>query len=186
MKSAEDAARFVRDALPPGGLFAGQTWRVAPAPFRLEPKLAQQIESLGRICLQFYRAVNLLYRRSVEGRAPGWVAEWLDRGKPAPLIALQRERVFRNELPRVIRPDLLITEQGLSLTELDAVPGGIGVTAWLNETYAALGQPEGARLLGGAEGMLRGFADIFGEAPRVHIVVSEESATYRPEMEWLA
>jgi hypothetical protein len=34
--------------------------------------------------------------------------------------------------------------------------------------------------------MLRGFAGIFGEAPRVHILVSEEAATYRPEMEWLA
>jgi hypothetical protein len=34
--------------------------------------------------------------------------------------------------------------------------------------------------------MLEGFAAIFGEAPRVHIVVSEESATYRPEMEWTA
>jgi hypothetical protein len=34
--------------------------------------------------------------------------------------------------------------------------------------------------------MLRGFASIFGEAPRVHIVVSEEAATYRPEMNWIA
>jgi hypothetical protein len=186
VKSAEAAARFVRDALPARGLFAGQTWRIAPAPFRLEPKLAHHIESLGRVCLQFYRAVNLLYRRSVEGRAPPWVAEWLDRGKPDSLVALQRERAFRNDVPRVIRPDLIITEHGLSLTELDAVPGGIGATAWLNETYAALGLPEGTRLLGGADGMLRGFAGIFGDAARVHIVVSEESAAYRPEMEWLA
>ena len=34
--------------------------------------------------------------------------------------------------------------------------------------------------------MLRGFASIFGDAPAVHIVVSEEAATYRPEMTWLA
>ena len=34
--------------------------------------------------------------------------------------------------------------------------------------------------------MARGFASIFGESPRVHVVVSEEAATYRPEMEWLA
>jgi hypothetical protein len=34
--------------------------------------------------------------------------------------------------------------------------------------------------------MLKGFASIFGDARQVHIVVSEESATYRPEMEWLA
>jgi hypothetical protein len=34
--------------------------------------------------------------------------------------------------------------------------------------------------------MLRGFESIFGDAAKVHIVVSEEAATYRPEMEWLA
>ena len=85
-------------------------------------------------------------------------------------------------MPRVIRPDLLITDQGLSVTELDSVPGGIGLTGWLNQTYSQLG----AEVLGGADGMLRGFASIFGDAPTVHIVVSEEAATYRPEMTWLA
>jgi hypothetical protein len=32
----------------------------------------------------------------------------------------------------------------------------------------------------------QGFAGIFGEARQVHIVVSEEAATYRPEMEWMS
>lgn len=34
--------------------------------------------------------------------------------------------------------------------------------------------------------MLKGFAGIFGDAKNVHIVVSEEAATYRPEMQWVA
>ena len=34
--------------------------------------------------------------------------------------------------------------------------------------------------------MLRGFESIFGDAKRVHLVVSEEAATYKPEMAWLA
>jgi hypothetical protein len=42
------------------------------------------------------------------------------------------------------------------------------------------------KLIGGADGMLRGFESIFGDAKQVHIVVSEEAATYRPEMVWLA
>jgi hypothetical protein len=33
--------------------------------------------------------------------------------------------------------------------------------------------------------MLDGFASIFGQANKVHIIISEEAATYRPEMEWL-
>ncbi len=185
--SPQQAATAIREALPPGGLFAGHEWRIAPAPFPLDAELAKDIESLGRVFLQFYRAVNLLYRKSAEGKMPAWVAQWLDLGKPAALLELQRAAAFKNELPRVIRPDLLLTEHGVSVTELDSVPGGIGLTAWLNKTYSVLNpQPPAFTLLGGADGMLRGFAGIFGEAKQVHIVVSEESATYRPEMAWLA
>jgi len=35
----------------------------------------------------------------------------------------------------VLRPDLLVTEDGFALTELDSVPGGIGLTAFLNRLY---------------------------------------------------
>ena len=175
---AAERARLVRERLPAEGLFADHDWRTSPVPFPLGPALAKEVESLGRVLLQFYRAVNLLYRKSVEGKQPEWVARWLDQGKPAELIALQRSPALKNEVPRVIRPDLLMTEHGLSVTELDSVPGGIGLTGWLNQTYSQMG----AEVLGGADGMLRGFASIFGDAPTVHIVVSEEAATYRPEM----
>jgi len=167
--------------MPAQGLFAGHQWRISPDPFPLPPAMAKEIEGLGRLLLQFYRAVNLLYRKSVEGKQPEWVAHWLDQGKPADLINLQRSPAFKNDVPRVIRPDLLITEHGLSVTELDSVPGGIGLTSWLNKIYSDLG----ASVLGGAGGMVQGFGSIFGEASNVHIVVSEEAATYRPEMEWL-
>ena len=180
--SDADRARFVRDQMPAAGLFAGHDWRVSPSPFSLGPELANDLDSLGRVLLQFYRAVNLLYRKSVEGKQPEWVARWLDQGKPADLIELQRSAVFKSELPRVIRPDLLITEHGLSVTELDSVPGGVGLTAWLNQTYSRTG----SEVLGGSDGMLRGFAGIFGDSPIIHIVVSEEAATYRPEMAWVA
>jgi hypothetical protein len=182
VSDAAERARFVREHLPAEGLFADHDWRTSPVPCPLGPALAKEVESLGRVLLQFYRAVNLLYRKSAEGKQPEWVARWLDQGKPAELIALQRSAALKNDMPRVIRPDLLVTEHGLCVTELDSVPGGIGLTAWLNQTYAQTG----AEVLGGADGMLRGFASIFGEAPTVHIVVSEEAATYRPEMAWMA
>ena len=177
-----DRARYVREHLPAEGLFAGHDWRVSPGPFPLSSALVKELETLGRVLLQFYRAVNLLHRKSAEGKMPEWVARWLDQGKPADLLELQRSLAFKNDVPRVIRPDLLITDQGLRVTELDSVPGGIGLTAWLNQIYSQTG----AQVLGGADGMLGGFASIFGQAPTVHIVVSEEAATYRPEMEWLA
>jgi hypothetical protein len=184
---AAGRAAFVRSQIPPDGLFAGLDWRISPEPFPIGEKLAEEIESLGRMLLQFYRATNLLYRRSVEGKQPEWVARWLDLGKPRELIELQRAAAFKNDVPRVIRPDILLTENGFSITELDSVPGGIGLTAWLNKTYLEPGiqNPE-SKLLGGADGMIRGFESIFGGAKQVHIVISKEAATYKPEMEWLA
>jgi hypothetical protein len=180
-------AEFVRNSLPPGGLFADQHWRIAPYPFPLGAELAKELDTLGRVLLQFYRASNLLYRQSVAGKQPEWIARWLDLGKPADLIEWQRSPAFKNDVPRVIRPDLLLTDQGFALTELDSVPGGIGLTGWLNQTYAALTVTHGtSSVIGGADGMLKGFAGIFGQAPNVHLVVSQESAGYRPEMEWLA
>jgi hypothetical protein len=139
ISTERDAAHAVRQAMPSEGLFAGHEWRVSPAPFRLNPSLGRELESLGRVLLQFYRAVNLLYRKSLEGMQPDWVARWLDQGKPADLLALAASPSFKNEVPRVIRPDLLITEHGVSVTELDSVPGGIGLTAWLGQTYSQLG-----------------------------------------------
>ncbi|MGB7769321.1 MAG: hypothetical protein WBN22_10785 [Verrucomicrobiia bacterium] len=205
--NAADRAKLIRDSLPPGGLFANQDWHTSPAPFPLGENLAKEIESLGRVLLQFYRAVNLLYRRSVEGKQPAWIADLLDHGKPAELIEFQRSPAFKNDVPRVIRPDILLTENGLGITELDSVPGGIGLTAWLGRTYSNLGRDgrlpsqtletstdksgtatrrPSQEIIGGADGMIHGFESIFGDAKQIHIVVSEEAATYRPEMEWLA
>ena len=174
-------AQLVRDSLPEGGLFKGHDWRIAPEPFQLEPKFAKELDTLGRVLLQFHKAADLLYRQSVNGKQPTWVCEWLDQGKPDSLIKLQQHPQFKTALPKVIRPDILLTENGWQITELDSVPGGIGLTAWLNQTYRNHGD-----VLGGPTGMIDGFTKMFGDARNVHLVVSEESATYRPEMEWLA
>ncbi len=109
--NAPESAHYIRQQLPAAGLFAGLDWRIAPEPFPLEPDLDREIESLGRVLLQFYRAVNLLYRKSVEGKQPEWVADWLDQGKPGRFdCTLQRSAAFKNDLPRVIRPDILLTQ----------------------------------------------------------------------------
>src|SRR3954464_15069465 len=73
MLSDADRARLVRDQLPDAGLFSGHQWRISPAPFQLGAPLAAELESLGRVLLQFYRAVNLLYRKSAEGKQPEWI-----------------------------------------------------------------------------------------------------------------
>ena len=87
-------------------------------------------------------------------------------------------RRYRYEIPRVIRPDIILTDGGYAISELDSVPGGIGLTGWLNQTYRELGFD----VLGGGDGMINGFQSIL---PTGVIAVSKESETYRPEMEWL-
>ena len=180
--SSAEKARFIREQIPSDGLFFGHEWRISPTPFPLGEQLAKELEKLGRVLLQFYRATNLLYRHSIDGKQPDWAARWLDQGKPAELIELQRSLTLKNEVPRVIRPDILLTETGFSITELDSVPGGIGLTAWLNQSYSDLG----FSVIGGRDKMKTGFASIFGTAKDIQIVVSEEAGTYRPEMQWLA
>jgi hypothetical protein len=172
-------AQAVRDALPAGGLFHEKEWRIPPRPFGISRKLAEDIEKLGYRLMLFVRACDQLYRLSGDGRQPAWVAGLLDCGKPAELVAWQRAHGVAGDIPRVIRPDLILTDDGFVIAEVDSVPGGIGLTAWLNQTYAGLGHD----VLGGADGMLRGFRDIL---PGGDIIVSDEAATYRPEMDWLA
>lgn len=175
-------AQQVRQQLPAGGLFADQHWRIASRPFPLGESFARELHNLGRVLLQFYRASNLLHRLSREGRQPSFAARWLDQGKPDHLLDLQKDRAFLPDVPRVIRPDVLLTEDGFKITELDSIPGGIGLTAWLNSNYSR----QGFTVMGGEHGMFEGFASIFGTTAHAHIVISRESASYRPEMEWLA
>jgi len=173
-----EKSRQIRDAVPKEGFFEGKDWLISPEPFPVSHDFADELEKLGHRLHLFVRACNQLYFQSVKGKQPPWIAELLDRGKPPELVELSRKN--REELPAVIRPDLILTDDGFAISELDNVPGGIGLTAWLGETYARLGND----ILGGAEGMVQGYHAI---APGgADIVVSEESATYRPEMRWLA
>ena len=170
----------LRAAFPPEGLFAEKDFLLSPKPLLLDAATVQQLERLGHRLQLFQRAANELYLRSHAGKAPAWIADYLDRGKPPELLEFARRKQFRDELPRVIRPDLLMTPDGFAITELDSVPGGIGLTGWLSKTYAA----SGFDVLGGATGMMDGMRSILGE--KADILVSDESATYRPEMRWLA
>ncbi|MBA2241796.1 MAG: hypothetical protein H0W04_02740 [Chthoniobacterales bacterium] len=180
MSSDSDRMGVIRRAFPAEGLFAEKDWLISPEPFPIEPNLAKELERLGHQLFVFHRACNQLYQQSVKGKQPDWVARYLDAGKPPELVEFSRSKQFREELPMVIRPDLILTENGYVIAEIDSVPGGIGLTAWLNQTYAALGK----EVIGGNDGMLQGFHSVLPQGG--DIVISEESATYRPEMNWMA
>jgi hypothetical protein len=170
----------LRAELPEGGLFGGGTWRWSPEPFKLTQAEARQITSLGHPLAKFQQACDGLYRRSAAGKLPGWLATLLDAGKPAWLSDSQRDPRTADQFPRVIRPDLILTETGFAMTELDSVPGGIGVTAWLSQVYAKAG----FQVLGGPNGMIDGFRSLMPQGGSV--LISQEAADYQPEMAWLA
>ena len=191
--TAGERAKFIEENLP-AGLFrvadGGEervAWRIAPEPFALSPATASALESLGDDLLAFYRALNALYTRSVRGTAPAFIAEYLDQGKPEHVIKLARQNRFRSDLIGVIRPDLILTDDGYVATELDSLPGGMGFVGAMAEQYCRIGFDS----LGGVTGMPDGLASLFSDLagqphPVAAIVVSEESADYRAELAWLA
>ena len=179
--SPTDRIAAIRAAQPAEGLFADKDWLISPEPFVIDARLAEQLEKLGHRLNLFQRACNELYHRSIAGKQPAWIAAYLDAGKPPDLIAYARRRETRAELPAVIRPDLVLTDDGFTIAELDSVPGGIGLTHWLNTTYASHRTHD---ILGGADGMLDGFLKILGSP--ANVLISKEAATYKPEMAYLA
>ncbi len=171
---AESISR-IRSSFPEQGFFQDKEWVLSPEAFALDATTVEFIRSLGPALRAFQRACNRLYF----DEAHAWVAKLLDQGKPQRVIDLGRNPRWHEDLPRVLRPDLVLTERGVSISELDSLPGGTGLTAWLNETYAALDQS----VIGGAAGMIAAFAAAF---PSEDILISRESGDYVPEMSWLA
>jgi len=187
----------IQTALSGQSLFENKTWQLSPEAWPLTGEQVKELEEIGAACLEFQQALETLYLRSATGKnllrnkplLTPWVAEYLDRGKPANLIAHARAPKNRGAFPPVLRPDLLLTDEGFILTELDSVPGGIGLTAFLNRLYGGETDPA---VVGQADAMIKNFyASLAGlhesmRNPLIALVVSDEAATYRPEMQWIA
>ncbi len=201
MSSLADAAlhdqvMHVNTGLPESGLYAAAKpvgdgsrvpWRLSPEPITVSPAQAAALQSMGQHLLEFYVVVNRLYLASARGTQPAWIAELLDRGKSDQALELARLNRLKSRLPVVIRPDLMaVGEDSFVATELDSIPGGIGLVDALTVRYRDIGHtvlgnqcglvPELARALVSESGM---------EDPFVAVVVSDESESYRAEMNWV-
>lgn len=192
------AYESLRSSLSSQPLFEDKTWQLSPLAWPLTSAQRLELEQIGAACLEFHQAMETLYLRSVAGKnllrnkplITPWVADYLDRGKPDHLVQHARDPKNRGAFPTVLRPDLLLTEEGFVMTELDSVPGGIGLTAFLNRLYG--GNDGESAVLGAGDAMIRNFYDSLvalrpeTRSPLIALVVSDEAATYRPEMRWLA
>ncbi len=163
------------------------SWRIGCQPFALSTQQTKFLEELGQHLLSFYTAVNRLYIESLKGTQPQWVHQYFDIGKPDDLLEFARMNRFKNQLPGVIRPDLIPTDSGMALTELDSVPGGIGLTGSLSRMYAQ----QGLSVWPSSDGLIKNFSRMLKGALKeqpytLAIVVSDEADAYRAEMQWVA
>ena len=172
-------------------LFAEKSWKWSNQAWQLPAEAIDFLHKLGNAGVSFFRALERLYLKSAKGerilrnkdlKTP-WVAEYLDAGKPDWLVEHGRSPAMLGVLPPVLRPDLLPTKEGFALTEWDSVPGGIGLTDQLGRFYLKDAAPAMAKAFGDSLVLQAGE---LAHSARFAILVSEESATYRPEMEWLA
>lgn len=182
------------------GATAAIGWSLSPVPFELSQSQADALLALGPALLKFLEALDTLYKHSVSQAPvkgltiPEWVRDYFHQGKPEALIQFAQMKRFRTQLPIVIRPDLLITADGFALTEIDAVPGGLGFISALNEAYRKSGFPliEGRF---GKDNNESSLPEVFLEAlksqasdvenPAIGIIVSDEAQDYLKEWQWL-
>jgi hypothetical protein len=194
----------------------GLGWVLSPKPFELSAVQHAALKRLGPVLQCFMQAIDDLYRLSSQSRqngddnkngVPGWIAGLYEQGKPDSLLQFARMKRLKTHLPLILRPDLLLREDGTwTLCEIDAVPGGLGFTAALNRFYRLNGflvlegndemdnVPDSGVLAAERKNtlpvlflqMLKNLApDSAGEAPVIALVLSDEAADYRAEMSWL-
>jgi hypothetical protein len=189
----EERARRVRSFLAEHALWHSERsaaevpFRVALSPYALPQAWQQELFTIGQDLALFQLRLQDLYREALRRHDWAFAAAWLDAGKDDTLLNLGRMKRLRRELPVLIRPDLFRVDGRFVASEIDAVPGGFGVVAALQEAYHG----EGMEVVGGPHGIVDAFYAAMAHAagrpePVVAIVVSEESKDYLPEMQFLA
>lgn len=167
----------------------GTGWLLSPTPYPLTASQADILQHLGDDLWALTKAVDALYKAAQKTPALDWVRAVLQAGKPQALLQFAGMNRFKSHLPRVLRPDLLVTpDGGFALSEIDAVPGGLGFTGALAHAY----RQAGFDLAGSADPIPKSFLRMLlsaapegVETPSIAVVVSDESADYRAELTWL-
>ncbi len=197
IRDPRESCNAINQKLADNGLFGdakreiyseqNSTWRISPEPFYLDPNIVASLTNLGEQINTFYHGVQRLYDLSCREKQPTWIREYLEAGKSEQVVAYGRMRRFKQDYPLIIRPDILLTNDGFVASELDSVPGGFGLLAALSQYYGELG----FELIGGNSGILDSFVSAIRSQvsvpdPNLAIIVSKESQDYLKEMQWLS
>ncbi|MCL5784131.1 MAG: hypothetical protein M1142_02110 [Patescibacteria group bacterium] len=143
-------------------------FRVSPSPLNLSPQETQEILRIGRDIVEFIDAADELYRTD------GDLKELLDRGKPDLL------KTGRLTHYLFVRPDVIITQGGFSVCEIETSPFGLALAELLNRAYRFAGFETLV-----SDDMLTKF--MRGHTPnRGSIVYSQHTASYAGQLQFLA
>lgn len=102
-------------------------FRVSPFPLDLSPQETQELLRIGRDIVEFIDAADELYRTD------GDLKKLLDRGKPDLL------KTGRLAHYLFVRPDVIITQEGFSVCEIETSPFGLALAELLNRAYRFAG-----------------------------------------------
>lgn len=145
-------------------------FHVSPKPFTLNPDQSQEIQEMGNEIVNYFTSVDALYRTD------GTVRKLLDTGKPE--IFLTEAQRPSNYL--FVRPDLIVSENGFTICEIETSPFGLALAELLNRGYNAAGYDT---LVG--ENELSDHVSV--ETPQVGtIVYSQKTKSYHGQMTFLA
>lgn len=102
-------------------------FRVSPTPFRLDDHQTAEVTRIGTDIAAYFQAVDSLYRTD------DTVRTLLDTGKPEIFLGdTQTDYLF-------VRPDLIITQPGFSICEVETSPFGLALAEILNRGYRQAG-----------------------------------------------
>lgn len=141
---------------------------VSPEPLYLSAQEGQEVLRIGRDVVDFMHATDELYRSEAD------VKELFDKGKPPSLRQAREARYL------FARPDLLMTEKGFSICEIETSPFGLALAELLNRAYRTAGFDTLV-----ADGILRKFF-VRNTPPQGTIVYSEKTSSYLGQLQFLA
>ena len=102
-------------------------FRVSPTPFILTPDQKKEVKNIGIDIVAYFKMINELYTTNNE------VREILDKGKPD-LFLIQKPLKYL-----FIRPDIIITDEGFRICEIETSPFGLALAEVLNKAYSQEG-----------------------------------------------
>lgn len=103
---------------------------ISPLPLELSPKEKNQLELTGTLLVSFFNLVAALYHTDP------YVGKVLSGNKPPDLL---RQSKINKPNYIFLRPDMILTEDGFRICEIETSVFGLGMSYFLTFTYEQLG-----------------------------------------------